>query len=208
VVAALVVCDVWDTHWCATARRQADELAPGIDALARAVRRRGGAVIHAPSQTEPFYEGTPPYERAVALTAPAAAVRGRPEIPVPAHPRCPCTPPCEPPDAGAAEWPWPWRHQHPGIEVADEDFVVCEDGDAVVGIARAMGSSPVAICGLHLDQCVLDRPFGAKALWAAGLDVVVLDGLCATSHPDDHATVVAAIRSVLRVGTPDELLGS
>ena len=53
---ALLICDLWDTHWCATARRQADELAPRINDFATAVRRSGGVVIHAPSQTDVFYD--------------------------------------------------------------------------------------------------------------------------------------------------------
>jgi nicotinamidase-related amidase len=202
---ALVICDVWDTHWCATAREQADELAPRIDRLADVVRRVGGAVIHAPAQTEAFYKSDIQFRRAREAAAPLPARRQRPSIAVPRYPTCPCDEPCTPPDQ-SADWPWPWRRQHPAIEIASDDFIACEDGEAVFGIIRAKSSDPVAICGLHLDQCVLDRPFGAKALWAAGIDVVILEDLTEPTHPNDRSLVLDAIKGHLPVSKSSDQL--
>src|SRR3954452_3099061 len=35
---AVVICDMWDKHWCEGASRRGGEIAPRIDALAKAVR--------------------------------------------------------------------------------------------------------------------------------------------------------------------------
>jgi hypothetical protein len=123
---------------------------------------------------------------------PLAVRRPAPIIDLPRYSTCPCHPPCAPPDQSIA-WPWPWRRQHPLIEIADDDFVACEDGDAVYGIVHRSSSEPVAFCGLHLDQCILDRPFGVKALWGAGTDVVILEDLSEPTHPDDRSVVLEAI---------------
>jgi nicotinamidase-related amidase len=204
---ALIICDVWDTHWCATARQQADELAPRINRLAVAVRHAGGVVIHAPSQTKAFYESNAQFLRARETAAPLPAHRPRPSIDLPRHSTCPCDQTCTPPDASAA-WPWPWRRQHPLIDIASDDFIACEDGDAVYGIVREKASRPVALCGLHLDQCVLDRPFGAKALWGADIDVVILEDLTEPTHPKDRSVVLDTIARHLPVGSSSDVLPS
>jgi hypothetical protein len=162
-------------------------------------------VVHAPSQTEHFYEAFDQRRAALTLAAPVPVRRPAPTIELPEHTSCPCEPPCKQPDQSLA-WPWPWRRQHAAIEVADGDFVACEDGDVVHGIARRFSSTPVALCGLHLDQCVLDRPFGARALWAAGLDVVVVEDLVEPSHPDDRSIILELVSQAIPVISSSALL--
>src|SRR5438132_820637 len=59
---AVVICDMWDKHWCEGATRRGGEIAPRINELAKAVRARGGFIVHAPSDCMKFYEGTPQRE--------------------------------------------------------------------------------------------------------------------------------------------------
>ena len=56
---AILVCDVWDLHTSRNATLRTGELAPAIDALVKEVRKRGGTVIHCPSDTMAHYEGHP-----------------------------------------------------------------------------------------------------------------------------------------------------
>src|SRR5881396_1876679 len=67
---AIVICDMWDRHWCKGASRRVAEMAPRINDVVVAARGRGILVIHAPSDTMKYYEGTP--ERELALKAPVA----------------------------------------------------------------------------------------------------------------------------------------
>ena len=46
---ALIVCDMWDDHWCKSAARRVAELAGPMNEVIRAARARGLFVIHAPS---------------------------------------------------------------------------------------------------------------------------------------------------------------
>src|SRR5438045_4656568 len=46
---ALIVCDMWDHHHCPTAERRVGEIAPRMNEVIDAARRRGVLVIHAPS---------------------------------------------------------------------------------------------------------------------------------------------------------------
>ncbi len=68
---AILVCDVWDLHHSRNATLRTGELAPRIAALVNEVRRRGGTVLHCPSDCMAAYEGTP--ARKAAQDAPKAA---------------------------------------------------------------------------------------------------------------------------------------
>lgn len=55
---ALIICDMWDAHTCPNSAARVGELAPRVDAVAKALRARGALIIHCPSDTMKFYEGT------------------------------------------------------------------------------------------------------------------------------------------------------
>jgi len=63
---ALIVCDMWDRHWCPSATARVREMAPRMNAALEAARRRGALIIHAPSGTMDFYKNTPQRRRAQA----------------------------------------------------------------------------------------------------------------------------------------------
>ena len=66
---AVVICDMWDKHWCKGATARVSEMAPRMNRVIEELRRRGVLIIHCPSETMKFYEGTP--GRALAQAAPA-----------------------------------------------------------------------------------------------------------------------------------------
>src|SRR5689334_20971660 len=47
--AAVIICDMWDHHWCKGAEQRVGELAPHVDAFVSEARGRGALVVHAPS---------------------------------------------------------------------------------------------------------------------------------------------------------------
>src|SRR5688572_18681004 len=67
---AIIVCDMWDQHWCKGATERVAEMAPQMNEVINAARKRGVFVIHAPSETMDFYKDTPQRKRA--LEAPPA----------------------------------------------------------------------------------------------------------------------------------------
>ena len=56
---AVIICDLWDKHWCEGATKRVGEMAPRINDFVSAVRAKGGLIVHAPSDTMKNYEGTP-----------------------------------------------------------------------------------------------------------------------------------------------------
>ena len=65
---ALIICDMWDDHWCESAARRVGELAGPMNKMIKAAREKGIFIIHAPSSVVSFYENTP--QRKLAKAAP------------------------------------------------------------------------------------------------------------------------------------------
>src|SRR5947209_3084386 len=73
---ALIVCDMWDDHWCKSASRRVAELARPMNEAVKAVRAKGVFVIHSPSTVAKFYDGTPQRKR------PQSAAFSQPPVPL------------------------------------------------------------------------------------------------------------------------------
>src|SRR5438034_8437585 len=67
---ALIICDMWDDHWCKSAARRVAEMAGPLNGTVKAARARGIFIIHAPSSVTAFYKDTP--HRKLAQAAPSA----------------------------------------------------------------------------------------------------------------------------------------
>ena len=63
---ALLLCDVWNGHWCRGAVERLDAMVERMDAVVRVVRTAGGLIVHAPSDTMDFYADAPARKRASA----------------------------------------------------------------------------------------------------------------------------------------------
>ena len=67
---ALIVCDMWDDHWCKFAARRVTEMAGPLNDMLKIARAKGGFFIHMPSSVTDFYKETP--ARKLAQSAPFA----------------------------------------------------------------------------------------------------------------------------------------
>ena len=55
---AIIICDMWDTHTCGCRRSAWRAMAPRMNQVVSAARSLGVMIIHSPSDTMKFYEGT------------------------------------------------------------------------------------------------------------------------------------------------------
>src|SRR5688500_1635325 len=55
---AIVICDMWDDHWCKGAAARVAEMAPAMNDIVKRARDRGVFIIHAPSDVVDFYKDT------------------------------------------------------------------------------------------------------------------------------------------------------
>jgi nicotinamidase-related amidase len=178
---AVVVCDMWDNHWCTGAVRRVGILAPKMKTILEAARSRGVLVVHCPSETMGFYKDTIARKRA--LDAPKAeppvpiersckldpAVEGR--LPIDdSDGGCDCDPPC--PDVHVRKW----SRQHPALDITTKD-VVTDSGEELFNVLRQYGIKNVAVMGVHTNMCVLGRSFAIRQLTRLGFNVVLVRDL-------------------------------
>ena len=66
--AAIIICDMWDRHWCNGANVRGAVIAKRMEAVLQAARKKGVLIIHAPSECMDAYKDTP--QRKLAMAAP------------------------------------------------------------------------------------------------------------------------------------------
>lgn len=181
---AILVCDMWDDHWCRSAARRVGEMAGPLNELLKQARRQGMFVIHAPSSVTRFYEGTPQRQRAQSAPfaktpVPLATAQrwgtawcwtdGKHEGVLPIDDTdmgCSCSgTKCTVREA--------WTRQIPAIELFPEDALT-DDGQETWNLLAQHGIRHVILCGVHLNMCVLGRPFAIRQMVYLGQDVVLM----------------------------------
>lgn len=172
---AIVICDMWDQHWCKGATERVAEMAPRMNQVVQEARRRGIFIIHAPSSTMEFYKDTPQRKRA------QAAPQAEPKVPLQRW--CSLDPSREAPlpiddsDGGCDDVPQckqgsPWRRQIATIEIAEEDAIT--DSDEAYNLLQQRGIDNVIVMGVHVNMCVLGRPFSIRQMVYQGKNVVLM----------------------------------
>src|SRR5438270_12729477 len=82
--AALIICDMWDKHWCLGAMERGEPLARKAAPVIDLARERGILIIHAPSDTMNFYKDDPARLRMLEIPKaepPASASVSEPPLP-------------------------------------------------------------------------------------------------------------------------------
>ncbi len=171
---AVVICDMWSKHWCASATGRVGEMAPRMNAVVEAARKKGCLIIHCPSGGVKLYADTP--MRKLAADAPKAETKiplqgwcyldDKHEAKLPIDDSdggCDCLPKCSTKTKMD-------RHQVAVIKM--------KKGDAITASAEAFylmkqrGIKNVIVMGVHTNMCVLGRPFSIRKMVYQGQNVV------------------------------------
>lgn len=174
---AIVLCDVWDRHWCRGADTRLAALLPRMNQVACVLRDAGSLIVHAPSDTMAFYAGTPARERvlhAPRRTVPAPRSYPDPPLPVDASDEGCDTPPDTPHQA--------WSQQHPAITIDHDRDAISDDGVELYGLYQQHGIQMVLVMGVHTNMCILQRSFAIKAMVRWGYDVALVRDLTDTMY--------------------------
>lgn len=174
---ALLLCDVWDKHWCKGANERLAPMLPRMNELVRFAREHGIQVIHAPSDTMAFYANTTFRQRAQAApAAPPLKALALPDPPLPVDASdqgCTEDPPCRVSTA--------WKSEHPAIEIKEPDAVT-DKGQEVYNLLQQLGIKNLLIMGVHTNMCVLHRSFAIKQMTRWGVCCVLIRDLTDTMY--------------------------
>jgi nicotinamidase-related amidase len=182
---ALIICDMWDKHWCPTATARVEEMAPVMNQMVKAAREKGVFIIHAPSSVTDFYAGHPARDRAI--QAPKAQ-----NLPPDIRSWCSWLDederkvyPIDQSDGGCECLDCPsydaWTRQVADIDIKAGD-AISDSGEEIWNLMEARGIENVLLMGVHTNMCVLGRPFGLRNMARYGKNVVLVRDLTDTMY--------------------------
>ena len=168
---AIVICDMWDKHWCHGATRRVEDLARRMDPVLRQAREAGVLVIHAPSDTMDFYKSYP--QRRLVLDAPPVKPPADLSIPDPPLPIDDSDGGCDTP--GDKEHR-AWMRENPLLSMGPHD-AISDNGGEIYSLLRQRNLRTLFIMGVHANMCILDRSFAIKQMTRWGLRCVLVRDL-------------------------------
>ena len=168
---AIVICDMWDQHWCTGATRRVEDLARRMDPVLRQARTAGILVIHAPSDTMPFYKDYP--QRKLVLEAPVAKPPAELAISDPPLPIDDSDGGCDTPGDKEHQ---AWLRENPILSMGPRD-AISDKGDEVYNLLDQRGIHTLFIMGVHANMCILNRSFAIRQMTRWGLRCVLVRDL-------------------------------
>lgn len=197
---ALIICDMWDSHHCVNAVRRVNEIAPRINKLANALRAQGATIIHAPSECLEAYANNPARTRAaeiqISADTPTDIVSWCDRIPAEESAAYPIDQSAGGEDDDLQEHEqWkntliamgrkpgtPWLKQIETISIDEQKDYITDKGPEVWNILTSRKIDRVMLVGVHINMCVLGRPFGLRQLAQHGKNVVLVRDLTDTMY--------------------------
>ena len=176
---AVIVCDMWDDHYCLSSVGRLEAMIPRMNETLDAARRLGVHVIHAPSGTMDFYTAAPQRKRM------QEAPHAKPPIEIAkwcyldpkdeaALPIKDNEEPCD--DATPRARVRMYSREHPDIRIEAPDGI-SDDGQEIFNYFAAKGVENVMLMGVHANMCVLGRPFGIRQQVRLGKNVALVRDL-------------------------------
>ncbi len=182
---ALIVCDMWDKHWCRGANARVAALVERLEPVLEIARKSGMIIVHAPSETMSFYTNMPQRQRMLLL--PRFAPPKEKNIVAPPLPIDDSDGGCDTP--GDKEHR-AWTCENPGLKIAAEDYI-SDSGPEIYNLLRARGIETVFYAGVHANMCILNRTFAIKQMTKWGVRCILLRDLTDAMYSSKDAPYVS-----------------
>ena len=197
---AIIVCDMWDQHWCRGAQSRVAELAPHMNQVLNAARDRGILIVHSPSDCMKYYAGTPQRLAAQRYAQTSDKYQeGRALLPTEKN----AVWPIDQSNGGCNDTPrcverYPWTRQTELIEIKNND-VISDSGNEIIRLFKAKGIDRVILLGVHTNMCVISRPFGLRSMIGYGEKVVLMRDMTDVMYDARQAPYVNHFEGLGRV---------
>src|SRR5258708_5711220 len=152
---ALIVCDMWDKHWCRGASERVDQIARKMAPVIDDARKRGILIVWSPSETMDFYKDAP--QRLAIMSMPKAAPPPALDLSSPPLPIDDSKGGCDTTETFYKAW----TRQNATLHIAPNDLI-SDKGDEVYNALKLRGIRNVLVAGVHANMCVLNRPLAIK----------------------------------------------
>jgi nicotinamidase-related amidase len=173
---AVVICDMWDHHWCTSATQRVVQIAHKMKPVLKVARSAGILIIHAPSETMDFYRDYP--QRRLMLALPRAIPPLSLGLESPALPIDDSDEGCDTPGDTVHQ---AWTRENPVLSIEPND-VISDDGVEIYGLLQQKGVKNLLILGVHANMCILNRTFAIKQMTNWGMSCVLVRDLTDTMY--------------------------
>ena len=169
--AAIVICDMWDNHWCASATQRVNELAHKMEPVLETCRASGILIVHAPSETMGFYQDYP-QRHAIQLLTPVTPPTSL-ALTSPALPIDDSDGGCDTPGYKEHQ---AWTRENPLLSIKPND-VISDNGEEIYSFLEHKGIKNLFVMGVHANMCILNRTFAIKQMTNWGITCVLVRDL-------------------------------
>jgi nicotinamidase-related amidase len=163
---AVIIIDMWNSHWCMTASERVSAMVPRMNAVLDIARSLGMQVVWNPSDVVTAYSGYPQYERAVAVEHhhQTPVVREMPSAKFTAPGGgCMCGP------GFRCGGNYGWDGMHPDLVIGDDDLI-SSSTDEIYSLLSERGITDIIYMGVHTNMCVYGKPGAISYMWQAGFN--------------------------------------
>jgi nicotinamidase-related amidase len=167
---AVVICDMWDKHWCRGATLRVGQLVDRMEPFLQKLRTHGALIVHAPSETMGFYDGAAQRKAILAMptmTPPAPLALTDPALPVDSS------------DGGCDtddKFYKAWSREHPGLTIGPNDLI-SDNGQEIYNAVKLRGISTLLVMGVHTNMCILNRSFAIRQMTKWGMKCILVRDL-------------------------------
>ena len=182
---ALIICDMWDQHWCSDATDRVAEMAPYVNAVAAEARKKGALIVHAPSDALEYYKDHPGRKLGKKYNYNSIAkIISEDKLE----------------SEEKEDWPFQisnggcmtnsknkkvhqtvWTRQIKSIDIIEGD-AISDSGAEIGSLFRKKKIKNVILLGVHTNMCVIGRTFGLRNMTRLGLNVVLMRDLTDTMY--------------------------
>ncbi|MDR2761717.1 MAG: isochorismatase family protein [Planctomycetaceae bacterium] len=186
---AIVICDMWNKHWCKGATSRVAEMAPRMNEVLKAARAKNVTIFHAPSECMNHYKDHPAKKKIEGKRDAEfekkyhSAGWSRGVLPTEkdavwpidqSDGGCDCEPQCK---QGHA-----WSSQIDILEIDNEKDLISDNGTEIITYMKEKGIKNVILLGVHTNMCVIGRPFGLRKMVTYGQNVTLMRDLTDTMY--------------------------
>lgn len=177
---AIIICDMWDQHWCHSATTRVKSMAPVMNEVIKKARSNGITIIHAPSSTMDYYRDYPQRNKMILAKEDPSSEKIKDwyyldseresDLPIDDSDGG-----CDDPNSTCVNCEV-WKKQIDLIEIYPDD-AISDNGKEINNYLIAHGIKNVLMMGVHTNMCVLGRSFGIRSHVLQGRNVLLVRDL-------------------------------
>ncbi|KAA6299965.1 MAG: hypothetical protein EZS26_003893 [Candidatus Ordinivivax streblomastigis] len=187
---AIIVCDMWDKHWCDISTVRFAELAVALNPVLEAARAKGVKIVHSPSDCMDYYANYPARKEAMKYTDKKIAALANGNI-LPSEEKAVW--PVDQSDEGcenATCKPYhAWTKQDDVLVIKDEDLI-SDSGAELGAYFKKKGIKNVILTGVATNMCVMARSFGIRSMIRMGMNVALMRDMTDLMYNPEKAPYV------------------